>query len=465
MPTHFFKQLQKNWYVVSLSLALILICLTRVYKLDVYPRGFFVDESSVAYNALSIALTGKDEYGIPFPVYFKAFGEYKNPILIYSQALLYSFVPATIYTARLAPALWGLAFIILTWIYTKGESTNLRLIKTILVATTPWLFHLSRVDFEVIVFPTLVLASLLPLRRFFSKRKSRDWLLFVLIISISFYSYTAARLLAPLILILAGAITLLAQKRAALKPILLGIVLSILIITPAIIWNYYYPNSLLARYELVGKSDAPIARQLKSIVSRYREHTRLSYLFEVGDNNLRHSTGKGLLPLISLPLFLIGLTQFWQKRKHPYNWFILGGLLLSPLPAAMTWDDVPHALRSILFVVFFLLVVFAGLDWTIKLKQGKRWLTVTTIIIFAEFFSYWSQYRAVYQTTNYKWFFVGDLEKITELYEQKQDFEIEETTFFGTYATVAFIYHYPPELFQRTKQGHKTERIEFIENN
>src|SRR5438067_2146109 len=41
------------------------------------PAGFSIDESSICYNAYTISQTGHDEYGQPWPLFFRAFGEYK----------------------------------------------------------------------------------------------------------------------------------------------------------------------------------------------------------------------------------------------------------------------------------------------------------------------------------------------------------------------------------------------------
>jgi len=49
------------------------------------PHGFYIDESSIAYNAYTISRTGRDEYGEAWPLYFTAFGEFKNPVHIYQQ--------------------------------------------------------------------------------------------------------------------------------------------------------------------------------------------------------------------------------------------------------------------------------------------------------------------------------------------------------------------------------------------
>ncbi|HWS55640.1 MAG TPA: hypothetical protein VN228_15985, partial [Pyrinomonadaceae bacterium] len=43
------------------------------------PPGFYIDESSIAYNAHLVSETGRDEHGERLPLFFRAFGEYKNP--------------------------------------------------------------------------------------------------------------------------------------------------------------------------------------------------------------------------------------------------------------------------------------------------------------------------------------------------------------------------------------------------
>src|SRR5256885_17173261 len=65
------------------------------------PRGFFIDESSIAYNAYLISRTGHDEHGQAWPLYFRAFGEYKNPIYIYLLASIFRLTGPSILAARL----------------------------------------------------------------------------------------------------------------------------------------------------------------------------------------------------------------------------------------------------------------------------------------------------------------------------------------------------------------------------
>src|SRR5690348_15577232 len=90
-----------NWI---LSFLLLLLALSYFYQVPQNPPGFYIDESSIAYNAYTIATTGRDEYGESWPLYFRAFGEYKNPVYIYSLAFLFRVFGPSILVARLLSA-------------------------------------------------------------------------------------------------------------------------------------------------------------------------------------------------------------------------------------------------------------------------------------------------------------------------------------------------------------------------
>jgi hypothetical protein len=53
------------------------------------PPGFHIDESSIAYNAHTVSLPGRDECGEAWPLYFRAFGDYKNPTYVYMLAAVF----------------------------------------------------------------------------------------------------------------------------------------------------------------------------------------------------------------------------------------------------------------------------------------------------------------------------------------------------------------------------------------
>ena len=68
----------KTFPVLSFLFILTLATFLRLYRLKDNPAGFFCDEASIGYNAYSILTTGKDEWGQPWPLFFRAFGEYKK---------------------------------------------------------------------------------------------------------------------------------------------------------------------------------------------------------------------------------------------------------------------------------------------------------------------------------------------------------------------------------------------------
>jgi len=85
------------------------VMLVRFSGLTSWTPGFFVDESSIAYNALTIARFGQDEHGVAWPIYFKAFGEYKNPLFVYLQALFFTLLGPSPWVARFESAVFVIA--------------------------------------------------------------------------------------------------------------------------------------------------------------------------------------------------------------------------------------------------------------------------------------------------------------------------------------------------------------------
>src|SRR5918999_4071405 len=89
--------------VLIVSLALFL----RVYKLADIPNGLKHDESAIGYNAYAILHTGKDEYGTPYPIYFKSFGDQKLPVYIYLTALSVAAFGLNEFAVRFPSAILG----------------------------------------------------------------------------------------------------------------------------------------------------------------------------------------------------------------------------------------------------------------------------------------------------------------------------------------------------------------------
>jgi len=147
---------------IVLALIIALGITLRFYHLDLSPGGLYADEASIGYNAYSIYTSGRDEHGISSPLFFKAFGEYKNPVFIYSLVPLIAVFGLTPWTVRAGAAVWGSLALPLMYIFSFQLTKNkpLSLLATLILALMPWHLHYSRLGFEAITLPTLFLFAL-----------------------------------------------------------------------------------------------------------------------------------------------------------------------------------------------------------------------------------------------------------------------------------------------------------------
>ena len=108
--------LTNNSYLMAIIFLAIFL---RVIFLNEVPNGFYSDEASIGYNAYSILKTGKDEHGMLLPLYFKAFGEYKNPVYIYSAIPFIKIFGLNEFAVRLTSALFGTLTVLFTYFLAK----------------------------------------------------------------------------------------------------------------------------------------------------------------------------------------------------------------------------------------------------------------------------------------------------------------------------------------------------------
>ena len=125
--------------------------------LQASPPGLFGDEAAFGYNGWAISHYGVDQYGVPWPLFFRSFGDYKGPVGVYSVALLTAFLPLTPFTVRLPNALAGIALAMvagaLGWRLTRCRAVALILVLE--ASFEPWFFHLGRTMLEADLFTPL----------------------------------------------------------------------------------------------------------------------------------------------------------------------------------------------------------------------------------------------------------------------------------------------------------------------
>src|SRR3989338_4060059 len=93
---------------ILLIAAIFLLALAlRTVNLGDHPPGLTWDEAGLGYNAYSILKTGRDEFGVPFPLIFKSFGDYKPGIYIYLIVPFIALFGLTELAVRLPSAILG----------------------------------------------------------------------------------------------------------------------------------------------------------------------------------------------------------------------------------------------------------------------------------------------------------------------------------------------------------------------
>jgi len=371
-----------RWPLVGLGVVLAI----ALYLLEVpdNPPGFFVDESSIAYNAYTISQHGVDEYGESWPLYFRAFGEHKNPVFIYLLALFYWLFGPSQFIARLLSALLVLASALLLGVL-AGRWTRRYSIGVIVAGSaclTPWLFEVSRLVFEVAFLP-LALALFLWALQVVLRHDLPHWLhsaALALALGLITYSSAAGRILGPL---LCCGLLLCGSKN---RWLLFGQVFLFYGVTliPFLCFLNHHPGALGTRFGHVTylTSDGSKIEIVLSFLGHYFRCFNPWDWLVAGDPEPRHHLATmGSLLFSTAALACGGLVLFFTQRlwRDPWWRFVVYGLLIAPIPAALTIDRF-HTLRLIALPMFLLLLTAPALAW-LRERSLVRTVVLAAVVV------------------------------------------------------------------------------------
>ena len=376
--------LQRHRWPIALVLISVLGLVLYTRKLTTNPRGFFIDESSIAYNAQTIAQTGRDEFGIAWPLYFRAFGEYKNPVYIYLLAGIYLISGPTILGARLLGAFAGLATAallgLLAFRLTRRRTVALFVSGSALL--TPWLFELSRVVVEVSLYPLALTLFLISVHRASGKSKwtRRELIPLALTLALLTYTYSIGRLLAPLLAI--GLVLFI--RRAGWKSLVVAWASYALTLVPLVIFNLRNPGALTARFSLITyfKSESSLGQWLVDFLRHYVSNINPWRLLVTGDPNefqMAHVHGTEFILAATGALALIGAWLVWRKNLDSWWVFICYGLIVSIIPASLTVETF-HMLHLSPVPVFLLVLAIPAVEWLSQTNSRRRILIALAIL-------------------------------------------------------------------------------------
>ena len=441
-----------------LIVILIVAVILRVSQLSTNPPGFFCDEVSVGYNAYLIAHTGKDEWQHTFPIFFKAFGEYRNPLEVYSAIPAVELFGISPFAVRITSAIFSTGTVLSMYLIGSIMNPWLGLILAAITTITPWSVHIGRTGFVAEnIYLFCISVSLYCLLR--SKDTHRYIIFFFISCVIGIYSYFSAYIIYPFIVV--GGIIYLWQKSPK-KYLFAGLILFYAFTIP--LSRHIWKGDGIKRYEQVSLLHAN-SNPIHKFALSYVLHFSPDYLFVSGDTGsvTRHSFQHiGQFYVWGMPGLLLGVYFVW-KRKTGIGRLLVLLLIIYPIPSSITSDITPLATRSIMGIVpFTYLIGYGYFELTGVLKRRVNTLYAWILICFLSFVFIVSGIHIRYkistyghETGGYEGWQYGMKESIVYLKEHEKEYDM-------LYITHRF--NSPRELLQFYNRTYNCQKCRIMPN-
>jgi len=420
------KFLQNNKVSILFILAIfILAFILRVYKLGEYPVGFHIDEASLGYNGYSLLMTGKDDNNNFLPLYIDMFGDNRPsgyhyltivPIIIFGLSEFATRLPGAFFGGLTVFAFFLLAFSIF-------KDKRIALVGSFLLAVAPWHFALSRASAEAIVALFFIFAGFALIINSLRYGSIKHLWLGVIVSGISFFFYHTPRVFVPLLFLCLITLTFKIWKNFEKKyrySLILSFIItaiSAMILVFGIsggtgrfsqvnVFNSFEANFQLQK-EITDDSKAFAPRILSRVmhnkvtnigymyISNYLDYFKGEFLFTKGGLPNWYAVPRiGMLLIIELPFILYGIYVLIRK-KDLYSKIPLMWLLVGPVVASMTLDDIPNINRaSVMFGMMNLIAAVGAVEFIGIFNKSKRKIAIVclTFLLIANFSYFLFQY-------------------------------------------------------------------------
>jgi len=412
-----------NKAIIFLLVILAIAAFFRLWQLDSIPPGLYPD----------VAINGNEAISSPGKIFYPE-NNGREGLFINLIALSFSIFGVTIWSLKIVPAIIGILTVFGLYLLTKElflkssekGSRYIALLSSFFLAVSFWHTNFSRIGFRAILLPFILVFAFYFLFRGFREKKLQPThrppslqlgpvsylVISGLFFGLGFYTYISYRfiiLLLPLVLITFW----FAYKRQNLqKQFILHtsylLLLIFIVALPIAIYFLQNPQDFVGRATPISifATENPIKEFGKSLI------LHLGMFNFYGDPNWRHNFAGS--PMLLWPigiLFLIGLfyslrsivLQSKRLNETVIFLFLVLWLLIMLLPGILTYEGIPHALRTI--GVIPVVYIFAGLggweiyQWFNKNVKDKKLLIATSIIFllmvgFLQFDKYFIKWAA-----------------------------------------------------------------------
>ncbi len=494
-----FAKYKPNRYTLLLFIVTCIGFVLRFYNIGQLPRILNRDEAAIAYNALLIKETGKDEWNKNRPLILESFGDYKlpgYPILTIISFSLFGYNDAAV---RFPSALFGTLLIPLSYAFARIFKLKKRssFLFSLFIALTPIFFFYSRISFEANVALTLFVFILSLL---FMKVKKYRWhidIITILLLLVAIFIYNTPLLLLPFITIALPFTRTIRKWKTWIIPTVGLTLLFVFSFTFFSQLSSQKGNITLFSNETVRHDSIQYRSQFDGIMQKILGN-KYVYLTTLISKNFVSSfsphflvTVGGEHPWHQIPghshiywtTYILGFTgimltciQFVCQtvtvaKNNPCSSItkkrvlLLYILLVALIPSIIT-VDAPHATRSLLFIYLFILFsviateqLYSILQKTCSKESLLRytlpfathlWLVVLTILGF-ESYRYFKDYFTVFPNRHSESLRVGFdtiIQKVDAQYPHKPITVIEGDGHF--YIMTAWYVKTNPHLFLNT---------------
>ncbi len=371
-------------YVILCLLAIIAIAaFLRLWQIKSVPPGFYPDEAMYANNALEALETG--DFKVFYPENNGREGLWIN--IIAPFLAIFGNEP---WVPRSAAAICGILTVLGLYFLTKelfrenSRGEIIALLSAFFLATSFWHINFSRIGFRAIMAPFFLIWGFYFIWKVIDGKSNVEKLhstfyilLSGLLFGLGFHSYLAYRI-APLLLIIPFVLLWFTPSKVEgqagkKKFIFVFLLFAFLAGLPLGIYFLQHPGDFFGRASQISvfASQTPL-RDLGINVLK-----TVGMFFVAGDHNWRHNLPGA--PQLWWPvaiLFLVGIIiSIKNLRVTPASpseagraryAFLVVWLVIMLLPAIISNEGMPHALRSIVVIPTVMIFAALGMNWIIS---------------------------------------------------------------------------------------------------
>jgi hypothetical protein len=363
----------KTLVIILVTCIILLGALLRLSFLAQIPNGFFCDEAVRGYDAYSLLLTGRDQYGEFLPLFTRSLDDWPESSFVFIMIPFVAILGLTELAVRLPAALLGILTIPALYFLVKeifGKKTAL--VAALFLAISPWHIQFSRVGMSSYTLMPLLFS--LALLFFIKAVKGRPGFLYLsaVIFSLSLYSYYSARVFVPLFLVGIGIIFFRDLVRMKKQALFFCLIILCVLIPLSFFW--------LSPKGMARASESIILSVPKNLYY-YLSYFNPLFLFINGDTQLVHSIRKvGQLHFFEVITVLAGFIGILLGLKKKECRILLLWAVLYPFPAFLTGGG--NASRAIIGTPLFAILSAFGLFTCASLFKSRKGRVVFFTAIF-----------------------------------------------------------------------------------